>query len=360
MPEVPLVCVGSAAGDRRRAHDHSLAALGVRARWVTWVDVLAGTVDWDAVLDLPVRPVIRLDAPSDDPAVDAALLALGGSPTTAPPGTRLLRHDHWHAGLAEALRRLDAQLAVAPEHDRMQSSDAVLTLFDKDATGRRLTAAGVPTPTTTRVATVADAMALLRKRPQSFVKVRYGSSAAGMMAVRQHRGRWHATTTVSQGHNAQPRTVDGEAAIASALEPIVAQDAIIQPWLPKLTLQGGAADFRVVVIGGRAQQVLPRIVTGHPFTNLHIGARRGDVAAARHHLGPVVWQDLLAIAEAAVAAFDLWYAGVDVLVSSTTLTPTVLEVNAFGDFHEGIEVEGRDTYRAELLDWRPRTPEVIA
>ncbi|NLT29093.1 MAG: hypothetical protein GXX86_01360 [Propionibacterium sp.] len=345
----PVVCVGSAAGDRRRAFDRSVTDRPVR--WVTWPDVLDGAVDWAELL--ADQPVLRLDSPSDDPATDARLLHLGGD-TPGPVGTsRLLRHDRWHAGLAIALSRLDEQLRDAPAHRRLQPSATLLAVFNKLATAEVLNRAGVPTPTTEYATTVPDALEVLAGRAQSFVKIRHGSSAAGMIAVRRHGDRWlaHSTYDPATGANVtRPVTLHGREALTEALTPLVRQGVVIQPWLPKVTAGGGTVDFRVVVIDRRARHVLPRVVSGTPFTNLHLGARRGDPEAIRAQLGADTWHDLLATAEHAVAAFDppALYAGVDVLVRAGSLRPYVLEVNAFGDFHEGIEVDGQDTYRAEM------------
>ncbi|MDO5683081.1 MAG: hypothetical protein Q4G46_09685, partial [Propionibacteriaceae bacterium] len=110
----------------------------------------------------------------------------------------------------------------------------------------------------------------------------------------------------------------------------------------------GPVDFRVVVIAVRAQHMVARIGRG-PFTNLHLGAARGDLGLLRTHFGPRTWASIQNTAEAAAACFpEALYAGVDVGLVHPSREPVVWEVNAFGDFHEGIEVDGRDTYQAQL------------
>lgn len=346
----PVVCVGSVDGERRRAFSDSVQ--DSRVAWVTWSEVIDGTVDWQVLLR--DHPVLRLDSPSDDPTVDAILSRLGGA-DTSPTVTdgRLLRHDLWYRGFARVLGMLDDQLAAAPGHTRLQPSATVLAMFDKAHTAEVLTLAGVATPPTRPATTVDEVMDLLAGRPQSFVKIRYGSSAAGMMAVRHHRDRWSARSTVdpATGRNLpRPVHLTDRADITAAVGLLVPQGVVVQPWVPKVTVAGGAMDLRVVVIGGRARHVLPRIAPDSPFTNLHLGARRGSPERVRDTVGEDLWASALRTAEQALAAFDrpTLYAGVDVLLPAGGRRPLVLEVNAFGDFHEGIEVDGLDTYRAQL------------
>lgn len=349
-----LLILGSAAGERTQAVQASLARASLPpARVLDQRVFLTGTPgradDW-------VSPgtIVRLESPSEDPWVDAELVALGGGVRPASP-TELLRSDHWHRGLALMLGRVDTWLAEAPTHHRLQHTASVLSMMDKTATHARLQAAGVPVPDSLHASTWAEVVegASARGWSQVFVKARYGSSAAGIIAARWGGSvagfstvAWADGRAVNVRRPVRYGTHAEVARIVEAIGPFH-----VERWLPKVTAPGptaGPVDFRVVVIGGEAQHLLARIGRG-PFTNLHLGAERGDLDLLRAHFGEQVWSSIRATAEAATACFpEALYAGVDVGLVHPFREPVVWEVNAFGDFHKGIEVNGMDTYQAQL------------
>ena len=354
LPE--LVVLGGGAGPRGSAYAVSLAAVGVPIRVVPYAAVLDGQ-------PLPVRPgaVVRCEAPSDTPGLDARLVRLGGGPAVDVAAGQLVPTAAWHRGLGLLLSAVDRALADAPAHRRMQRTEAVLAMFDKAETARRLATAGVPQPEHLTAAGPDAALArdveLARDLVatgwgQAFVKPRFGSSGAGLIALRW-RGRDEviARTTIDwdgqrAGNTARLVTRRGWTAVQELIEVLRPDGLVVQRWLPKWSAGGGPCDLRVVVIAGQARHVLARIATG-PVTNLHLGARRGDLQQTRRALGEEVWGRVLRVAEAAVGCFEpSLYAGVDVLVTPSG-APHVLEVNAFGDFHEGILANGLDTYQTQ-------------
>ena len=130
------------------------------------------------------------------------------------------------------------------------------------------------------------------------------------------------------------------------LAALTGQRAVVEDWLPKAQWNGKSFDLRVVVIGGRAAQVLVRSSRG-PFTNLHLGNERGDWDAVRGWLGER-WEEVRDSAQRAAACFpEALYCGVDVLILPSK-DHAILEVNAFGDYHRGVLVDGLDTYGTEL------------
>ncbi|MDO5683082.1 MAG: hypothetical protein Q4G46_09690, partial [Propionibacteriaceae bacterium] len=180
-----VLILGSAGGERTRAVQASLARASLPpARVVEQRVFLTGTPgpadDW-----VSTETIVRLESPSEDPWVDSELVALGGGVRPA-SATELLRSDHWHAGLGVLLERVDAWLADAPAHQRLQHSSSVLTMMDKRATHARLREAGVPVPESLNAATWDEVVEQARARGwnQVFVKARYGSSAAGIVAAR--------------------------------------------------------------------------------------------------------------------------------------------------------------------------------
>jgi hypothetical protein len=144
-----------------------------------------------------------------------------------------------------------------------------------------------------------------------------------------------------------PRRLDEWAQIRPLIDELVSQELVAERWVAKAGVEGRTLDFRVVVIAGKAQQVLPRLGRG-PITNLHLRNARGDLAAVADRLGADAIDLVRDVAERAAACWPAsLYMGVDVL-----LTPSgrvfVAEVNGFGDWHEGVTIGGKDTYALEL------------
>lgn len=90
------------------------------------------------------------------------------------------------------------------------------------------------------------------------------------------------------------------------------------------------------------------------MTNLHLGGRRGDLAAAVRAAGPA-WAEALRTCERAAACFPgTLCVGVDLLPAVGWRRFAVAEVNAFGDLLPGLTglpgsgAEGQDTYAAQV------------
>lgn len=354
-----LLVLGSPTGERVQAFQASLQRAGLTpARVLSYRTLWEG----DATAEQWVQPgsIVRFESPSDEPGLDDLLLRLGGANGRS-HDTDVYSSHSWMLGLRKLLRRVDDWLLQAPPHRRTHRSDDIETMLDKHATWARLRAAGVPVPDALPAADRSwDELrraAEARGWSQCLVKARYGSSAAGLLAVRWSRERVHGLSTVALAPNAPAfnsralrsyRTATELDAVLAAIGP-----AHVERWLPKIGLPGahGTArptDFRVVVIDRQAQHLLVRVGRG-PFTNLHLGADRGDPDQVRSWLGEQTWQGAQQAAEEAVRCFpEALFAGVDVGVVQPGHEVVIWEVNAFGDFHEGIEVDGKDTYQAEL------------
>jgi hypothetical protein len=129
------------------------------------------------------------------------------------------------------------------------------------------------------------------------------------------------------------------------LDILLPQGMIMEQWIPKLTLPGGAVDLRVLVIAGRARHWVIR-QSRHPMTNLHLGNRRGDTGALRDVLGASKLEAAFRLAERAAACFpDSLYAGVDVLIDSRHRL-FIGEINAFGDLLPRLLDRGDSAYAA--------------
>ena len=337
----------------------ALAAAGQPpARLLPWAEVLDGR---------PVRPApgeqVRLESPGGDWEVHRRLLALGAdAPGTgeriSPDEAKKLPDDRsglrWagqqHAGFQAALARLAAE--TPPETRWVTPPTTVAALCDKVAVHTRLAAAGLPVAPRI-LAHTPDELDRTGARG-AMVKLRYGSSAAGMAAFRRARGRRRLVTSLAWDGDSpystlRLRRLDQDAEIDRALGWLLAEGAIIERWLPKARLDGAEFDLRVVVVAGQAAQVVVRVARhGNPMTNLHLGNARGDLEAARAAVGAEGWAAALACAEAAARCYpEALCVGVDGMIWPGR-GPVVLEINAFGDLLPGVLWRGLDTYGAQV------------
>ncbi len=349
-----MTVVGVRGGQRTEACRASLLAAGHDVRLLAWRDVLAGRATSDAV---DPGGLVRIESPSDDPRLDELLVRRGGGRSDGLADGTLMDSTAWVRGLGHALSRLD-DLLTGSSAVRLYDGDSVATMFDKTETQSRLRAAGVPTapPLPDPAASLDEIVRAATGLGWNavFAKSRFGSSGSGLCALRWAGERFAAYTTVGFGPDGTPVNVGLQrlrdpAQIRAVLAAIEAAGGVhVERWVPKLAAQGGAVDLRVVVVAGQARQVLVRVGTG-PLTNLHLGARRGDVGELATALGTAQWKAVLSAAEAAAGCFPrAHHAGVDVGIDSRG-RPFILELNAFGDFHEGIvDRDGYDTYAAEI------------
>lgn len=365
---LPRFAVVGNPGNRRV----SLFADAVRAaglsgpRPVPWADVLReGGADFDA------DEIVRVDSPGEDPEVDRLLRGVSDP-------TRVEGSARWYAGLTAALRSLRGGV-------RLDDPDELAVLFDKRRCHAVLDAAGVPVPfsPTSGLGGAAvrgwdDVRTLMRKHrmPRLFVKPAHGSSASGVLAVEAGGGgRIRATTSVELAadgrlyNSLKVRRYERERDIAAVVDALAPEGLHLERWVPKASLQGRAADLRVVVVAGRATHAVVR-TSRTPLTNLHLGGSRGDLETAREAVeaSGCRWVDVLEVCERAAACFPRTLCvGVDLLPAVGWRRAFVGEVNAFGDLLPrltglpGSGAEGLDTYAAQvaaalLIHTRPAPP----
>lgn len=318
-------------------------------RVVPWAAVLR---DGRAVFD--ADEVVRLDSPGEDAGVDRALRGVA-EPTEVGGGVR------WYERFTAAVRGLRGGI-------RLDDPGELAVLFDKRRCHRTLAAAGIPVPASPTSgaavpvrgwAEVRELMAAHRM-PRVFLKPAHGSSASGVVAVETAGpGRIRAVTSVEAAgdgrlyNSLRVRRLTAEAEIAALVDALAPERLHLEHWWPKASLgDGRAADLRVVVVAGRATHAVVR-TSRSPMTNLHLGGRRGEPAAAIAAAGDR-WGAALEICERAAACFPgTLCVGVDLLPAVGWRRFAVAEVNAFGDLLPGLTglpgtgAEGLDTYAAQ-------------
>jgi len=364
--ERDVLLIAPPHGRRARAFQETLAELGwPPARVVSYLDLIGGRAHLPGLIRAGSNAgrgtVVRFESPGEDVATELALIRLGGGPAADLSAGELPFTPAWFAGFAEVMRGLEAELAQAPAHLRMQRTEQVLAMFDKPATHARLSAAGVPVPEALpQVQSCDGLLQAARERGWSrvFVKLAYGSSASGAVALEWSGDRVQAVTTVRQEgarlfNSRRLLRLTSWPEVRALIDRLAPQRLHVERWLPKASFAGRAMDLRVVVVGGRAEQALVRLGRG-PITNLHLGNARGDVGALEAEIGPERWQAVRQTCASALAAFPgALYGGVDLMLTPGWRRLAVLEVNAFGDYHRGVLARGpdgreRDTYAAEL------------
>ncbi|CAM2069640.1 STM4014 family protein [Sulfidibacter corallicola] len=339
---------------QRALHERGLPA----AQVCSYLDLLRGRVG----PDLPPADWVRIESPGECFEVERALIGWGleeaDEPATADLESEPGRHRHTracHLGFARLLARLEA---CNPEARWMNPPASILAMFDKHAAHQRMRTQSTPRPEYHGLVTGIDrlrAISAQRGLSRLFLKPRFGSSAAGVLAYRRRGSEERITTTLELErpsgklyNHLNPRTYHRDADIRHILETLLPDELVVESWLPKANWRGYSWDLRVLVIAGEARHVVPRM-SRSPLTNLHLGNRRGDLDTLSAHIGASRVAEMSAAAERAARAFpDCLYVAVDVAIRCDLKRVAVLEVNAFGDLLPGLLHRGRDSYAAEV------------
>lgn len=319
---------------------------------VSWHDIVQG-----APVTIPSGSLVRLDSPGENGEVDR-LLRRAAVP--AQHG-ELIGLGAWYDGFRDALAQV-AELARTAGATLVQDPAEILTMFDKRASHALLQGTGLPVPpalpTPSSYLELRTAMAEAGWH-RVFVKPAHGSSAAGVIALQVHNGRLRATTSIEESggrlfNSLRVREYRDEATVARLVDRLAPDGLHIERWFPKAELDGRVLDLRVVVIAGRPTHVVVR-TSRSPMTNLHLGGRRGDLAAVRVAAGVDGYDAALQTCARVAACFPgSLHVGVDLMFSPDWRRHAVAEVNAFGDLLPGLLVDSRDTYDEQVAVLRRR------
>ncbi len=341
----------------------------------------AAVVDYAERLHAPASPLllpssgdgtptmIKLDAPAASAGLYESLVQRGhrlldrdSTPPVDIDGHALAHRDLWFAGFADLLRNISHEAEdMAGPIRWLNPVEDILRMCDKWACREALASAGVDVPTTLgRVTSYAHLRDLLDAHDcdRVFVKARYGSAAAGVVAYRRHRdGRelaWTTTDAVDTSKGTQlfnrlsPQRYHGRTRIAALIDALAAQDCYAEAWLPKPRAPGFADccfDLRVIAFAGAPRQRMARIADA-PMTNLHLGNRRADPVSL---LGEDAWTKVDATVRAAARVFPgSAMIGFDVIPRRDRCV--VLEANAFGDDVQHARCDGAEP-ADDQADW---------
>jgi hypothetical protein len=352
-----MLLIGSTRGRRTELLREALAARRLHLEVFEWGDLLAKPGAFET-LEQRAREGghawCKIETPGEEVELDHALVLRGwklsdaDGPPPRPAGHGELEHRRWRfAGFTEALREI-ARRVRGPR--LLNEVDDILGMCDKWACQQHLRAQGVPIAEP--LAEVDsfeefDACFPARDYPAVFIKPRYGSSAAGVIALRRHHdGRVLAysparlTAGAIHNHLGVSR-YSRRAEITALVDAVARQGAYAECWSPKARLPGDRHshyDLRIVATCGEPRQRVARI-SRSPLTNLHLGNSR----AAPEWLSDIELRTLEDTTTRAAAVFARSHTiGFDIGFNAGRAC--VFEANAFGDLLPGLRFAGLTTY----------------
>jgi glutathione synthase/RimK-type ligase-like ATP-grasp enzyme len=303
--------------------------------------------------------VFKVEPPGDDEQVHIALLTAGaqslGMSTPSTPAPTELRHDQrWFAGFTLAMQQIEQVLQRSPWVRAVNDPQDILTMTDKVRCQQHLAQHGLAVARFwPDVLGYEHLRALMQQQglDRVFLKARFGSSAAGVLAYRRNgRGQEQATTTAHlQADRGSARWVNVKrvrsyhraAEVRAVVDMVAQQGAYAEAWLPKPRKGTGHFDVRVLTLGGRAAHRVARLGR-RMLTNLHLDSERADPSELLSAEG---LQRLLQMAETAAQSFPRSQViGFDLVARDAGAH--VLEANAFGDLLPGLLWKGQDSYSA--------------
>ncbi|MCG7409417.1 STM4014 family protein [Paenibacillus sp. ACRRX] len=393
-----MIIIGNSGNRRTTGLQAARARLGLPPAFVLdYRDVLQGNVSLSSLaqssgLMFAESPLLRIDAPGEHFEVERELIALG-APDAANTqiDERWLRYNksvvqpilvrmakglkeikgklyhpsQWFRGYCKLLSRLDREAAQLWDTPRwMNAPEDIAAMFDKRYTHQILSSAGLPVPR--RLAapeaipdydTLRDAMAKERTY-RLFIKLATGSGACGVIAyqVNPVTGAESAVTTIGvENYLRRPpvfynvkklMNYKEHQVIRQIINWLLGHGAHVEQWIPKATYQDRTFDIRQLVVAGQACHSIAR-ASRTPITNLHLDSDRMSLEEVG--MSDNLQAAVRRCAEQTLSVFQRsTVAGIDVLLSSGSYRPYVLDVNPFGDLLYHSHYEGHDPYEWEM------------
>lgn len=327
------------------------------ARVQSWVDYLdTGRLE---VGDEP--GLLRIDSFGENFEVERRLLDRGGRTDAMDLVERrgeVLTPAVSHAGFRDVLRQVSEQLSATPQLTPLNVPEEIDELFDKRRTSRRYLAAGLPVPEPMEEVPE-DPDALLERMAdlgwtEAFVKLSSGSSASCLAQVVLDDEGVLVRTSLEWApprwfNNLKVRHLRSRRDIDRALGFILDQGAQVERGIPKARLDDAFFDLRVLCIGGEPRFIVVR-QNALPITNLHLGGRRGDLAALRALVVPQAWEAAMTTCRTVAGLYRSLHVGIDLMFEADLMGHRVLEANAFGDLLPNLAVDGASVWQWEIRE----------
>jgi hypothetical protein len=361
-----ITLIGNPESRRVKGFVDAAARHGRRVNVVSYADAFHGR------FATPFRGVVRIDSPGECAETSRLVLRAGIEPLSVEGGSpisdrqierlqfergAILHPRQWYIGFRQVLRTLESRCDSASVR-WMSSPQSILTAFDKLACLELWQNAGLPVPQRhPQVTSYQHLRELVRDRhARLFLKLRYGYSAMGAIALEWRDSLVRAITTVqvmrSNGGvklfvTKQPQVLLRDSEIEWLVDTLAAEELVVEAWLPKARWNGLPFDLRVVTIGGKAYHAVGR-ANASPFTNLNLDAARINRDDLVADLGNK-WEHVEALCVAAAQQLpDAGMLGIDLLIRPCRKKFVLLEANAFGDYLPGLLFRGITTWDAQL------------
>jgi glutathione synthase/RimK-type ligase-like ATP-grasp enzyme len=375
MTSIAPVMLGARTGPRPEAFKAALARQNIQDAVFFGYDDFADRPD---AFERALKPgaILRFDSPDRDPGSIKALYAAGHEAARAQGCVALTEAEVDRvietrgmigspSQLALGLQRL-LQKAVSVARARgaklLAGSEEIATTFDKLACSTHLAAHQIPVARNLGMVTGFDDFAERMRQAgvgRVFLKLRHGSSAAGMTALAfGPRGQIVAYTTAEIAENGDlfatrnVRKLTNHAEIAALVDRLAPLGLYCETWLPKANVEGSATDLRVITVNRNPVFSVLRM-SKSPMTNLHLGGQRHPADGLRHRIGETAWRDLIETCRRVADAFPTCFMlGIDIAALGSGRKHAVLEVNAFGDHVNGVEYRGCPPQDWQIMQWR--------
>ena len=355
-----FITIGSPDSRRVQFWQQALKQYNCKDEVVTYQQIIAN--DFPEITE---PTTIRLTSTGEDFELEKILMGMGGNSKSHLLSFQkglIYSNDFWYKGWCVLLKKIEYWIQQNPLVKIINSPASIQLAFHKLKCQQFLQQKNISTPQTI-LNRVNDFDSLIEKLEsenihQAFIKPYHGSSASGVMALRQSKGRLMLYTTIhlrdgklyNHLHLQKYSSIQDIKTIVTKMIP---SELMVEEWIRKKTFQGKSVDFRILVINGKPAFVVPRM-SNHFITNLHLGNEKGKIEEVEKAWGKPVIDDAKELAVQAVDKIGgLFYAGVDVAISNKNQS-YVLEVNAFGDMLLRIFQNGMNTYEYELKEWLKR------
>ncbi len=321
--------------------------------------------------------LIRIESPGENFRVELEMIRLGSLIKKNSPivNDEKLIFDKglilypllWYLGWRRYLQTLsnivesyNSRLKNARSVRFMNPPKDIIKMYDKVETNRLFSTNGINTPPALQNISCYDH--LLNEMNEKkifrvFIKLRYGSSASGIVAYEFSPvlNREAAITTVELCkknreaklyNNLRVRKYKKRDEIRKIIDLLCKEGVHVEKWVPKSSIKGKNYDARFVVINKKACHRIARLSSG-TITNLHLGNERKNIDST--WLDPSIIQSMEKSAEKAADIFpDSFYSGVDLLLPRNGTKPVILEINSFGDFLNNVTHKNMGIYQYEI------------
>jgi len=397
-----MIIIGNSGNRRTNGLQAARARLGLPPAFVLdYIDVLQGKSSLRSlaerlrqITDEP--PLLRIDAPGEHFEVERELIALGASDADRPglgdlddrwlktegkapfqPVSsraarsmkeikgKLYHPSQWFRGYCRLLSQLEREAGqLWTEPCWMNAPEDIAAMFDKRLTHRLLSSAVLPVPRRLAAPEALPDYDALREAMDServrrlFIKLATGSGACGVIAyqVNPVTEAESAVTTIGvENYAAKPPlfynvkklvNYTEQRSIRQIVNWVLGHGAHVEQWIPKAAYQNRTFDIRQLVVSGKSCHSIAR-ASKTPITNLHLDSQR--LSLDEVGLSEELQASVRQCAEQTLAVFPRSaVAGIDVLLSSGSYRPFVLDVNPFGDLLYDCYYEGSNPYEWEM------------